>query len=77
MDGASEPGAVPGPPHRTRTIRVMGWILAAVLLPIALAVVMAVLVVRLTVATLKLFVVLAIAFVEVVDEIVVPRRLPS
>jgi len=55
----------------------MGWILAAVLLPIALAVVMAVLVVRLTVATLKLFVVLAIAFVEVVDEIVVPRRLPS
>jgi hypothetical protein len=55
----------------------MGWLVAIVLLPIVLAVVMAVLVVRLTVATLKLFVVLAIAFVEVVDEIVVPRRLPS
>jgi hypothetical protein len=55
----------------------MGWILAALLLPILLAVVMAVLVVRLTVATLKLFVVVAIAFVDVVDEIVVPRRLPS
>ena len=55
----------------------MGWLLAAVLLPIVLAVVMAVLVVRLTVATLKLFVVVAIAFVEVVDEIVVPTRLPS
>jgi hypothetical protein len=55
----------------------MGWLVAIVLLPIVLAVVMAVLVVRLTVATLKLFVVFAIAFVEVVDEIVVPRRLPS
>jgi hypothetical protein len=55
----------------------MGWLLAIVLLPIALAAVMAVLVVRITVAVLKLFVVVAIVFVEVVDEIVVPRRLPS
>jgi hypothetical protein len=54
----------------------VGWILAAVLLPIVFAVIMAALVVRLTVAALKLFVVFAIAFVEVVDEIVVPRRLP-
>ena len=72
MVARRRPGPCPGA-YDSR----MGWLLAIVLLPIALAVVMAVLVVRIMVAVLKLFVVVAIVFVEVVDEIVVPRQLPS
>jgi hypothetical protein len=55
----------------------MGWIVVIVLLPIVFAVLMAVLVVKAALVMFRLFVVFAVAFAAVVDEIAVPRRLPS
>jgi hypothetical protein len=55
----------------------VGWLVVIIAAPIVFAVLAVVVVVKLTLAMLKLFVVFAIVFVEVVDEIVVPRRLPS
>jgi hypothetical protein len=55
----------------------VGWLVVIIAAPIVFAVLAVVVVVKLTLAMLKLFVVFAIVFVEVVDEIAVPRRLPS
>jgi hypothetical protein len=55
----------------------MGWLVVIVLLPIVFAVLVAVLVVKAALVMFRLFIVFAVTFAAVVDEIVVPRRLPS